>query len=217
MSPLKRRRRARGTGSLFKRADGQWVAAVAVNTPQGKPKRLVRYSKSRETAVDNLRELLNEAAQRKRIMTPRPPTQPLMMRPLTQDEVAQGARTMTLPPTHDEVAQSGKPMMDTQAPRAMTTCRPTPLGQADQRDDADRLRAKLIGILGRTLSIEEMRKAMGLTSSTYYQQLKGGRLIRPKTLIRAARSLGINEVLLLVECGLLDRQEVLDYYAERRG
>lgn len=71
--------------------------------------------------------------------------------------------------------------------------------------DAEALRAKLISILGRLITVEEVRAAMGLKTSTYYDQLRAGSLISVDNLQTASHSLGINEVYLLVECGLLDR------------
>lgn len=77
--------------------------------------------------------------------------------------------------------------------------------------DATWLQAKLIGILGRMITVEEMRGALGLATSTYYDQLNDGRLITEENLTTAARNFGINEVYLLVECGLLHRATVEEY------
>lgn len=83
-------------------------------------------------------------------------------------------------------------------------------------DDAEWLRAKLISLLGRMITVEEMRAALGLKQSTYYDQVNEGRLISLDNLKAAARNLNINEVYLLVECGLLDRQAAEDYTAYQR-
>lgn len=85
------------------------------------------------------------------------------------------------------------------------------------QDNAEWLRAKLISVLGRMITVEEMRDALGLKQSTYYDQVKEDRLISLDNLKAAARSLNINEVYLLVECGLLDRQAAEDYAAYQQG
>jgi hypothetical protein len=77
--------------------------------------------------------------------------------------------------------------------------------------DAEALRAKLISILGRIVTVEEVRGAMDLKTSTYYDQLREGKLISLDNLTTAARSLGINELYLLVECDLLDRHAAKQY------
>lgn len=84
------------------------------------------------------------------------------------------------------------------------------------RTDTAPLQATLIGILGRMISVEEMRDALGLAASTYYEQSKEGRLICAENLRTAARNLGINEVQLLVACGVIDRAAV-DEYVHHNG
>ena len=79
--------------------------------------------------------------------------------------------------------------------------------------DADFLQAKLIGLMGRMISVEELRHALGVPTSTYYDQLKDGRLISRDNIATAAQNLGINEVQLLVTCGLLPRATVEEYIA----
>lgn len=78
--------------------------------------------------------------------------------------------------------------------------------------EAERLRATLISATGRMVSVEEMRKALGLKPSTYYDQVREGRLISLDNLTTLAQNLGINTVWLLVDCGLLDRESVEQYY-----
>lgn len=51
------KRRARGEGGLYQRADGLWVGAVQIPTEDGKRRRAVTTSMDYETAVDNLRKL----------------------------------------------------------------------------------------------------------------------------------------------------------------
>jgi hypothetical protein len=82
--------------------------------------------------------------------------------------------------------------------------------------EASGLQAVLISILGRMISVEEMRDALGLATTTYYEQAREGRLITVENIFHVSRSLGINEVLLLVECGLLDPATVDDYVAHYR-
>jgi transcriptional regulator with XRE-family HTH domain len=63
-------------------------------------------------------------------------------------------------------------------------------------------------IAGRTLSKEEIWKAMGLPRSTYYDQLEKGTLITADNLRRAAANLGINRAELLTRYRLIDPEEV---------
>lgn len=77
--------------------------------------------------------------------------------------------------------------------------------------DAEGLRVLLINMLGRVITVKEMHNAMGLKASTYYGQVREGRLVSLDNLRAAAHSLGINEVYLLVECGLLDRKAAGEY------
>jgi hypothetical protein len=81
--------------------------------------------------------------------------------------------------------------------------------------EASQLQAVLIGILGRMISVEELRDALGLATTTYYEQAREGRLITAENILRASRSLGVNEIVLLVECGLLDSATVDEYVAQR--
>lgn len=81
--------------------------------------------------------------------------------------------------------------------------------------EASALQAVLIRILGRMISVEEMRDALGLATTTYYEQAREGRLVTVENIFRVSRSLGVNEILLLVECGLLDPAAVDEYVALR--
>lgn len=78
-------------------------------------------------------------------------------------------------------------------------------------NESELLRAKLIGIMGRIISVEEMREALGLKQSTYYDQLREGRLISLQNLKTLSDKLDINEVWLLAECGLIDRRSIKEY------
>jgi hypothetical protein len=77
--------------------------------------------------------------------------------------------------------------------------------------DAQILRARLIALLGRIVSVEEMRDALEMKQSTYYDQVKEGRLMSLDNLKLLARNLNVNEVELLAECGLLARTELKEY------
>lgn len=78
-------------------------------------------------------------------------------------------------------------------------------------ETVDHLRAKLIGFLGRMVSVEEIRQAMNLKTSTYYDQVKENRLINYENLLNTARAFGLNEVALLVEMELLDADAAAEY------
>jgi integrase len=56
------RRRGRGEGSIYKRADGRWAATVNLGWEAGKRKRKTVYGKSRAHVADKLRQLQNRAA-----------------------------------------------------------------------------------------------------------------------------------------------------------
>ncbi len=84
----------------------------------------------------------------------------------------------------------------------------------DSRKD---LAAVLSYMAGRTLSKEEIWKAMGLPRSTYYDQLEKGTLITADNLRRAAASLGINRAELLTRYRLIDPEEVASLAEEIAG
>lgn len=70
---------------------------------------------------------------------------------------------------------------------------------------------------GRTLSKEEIWKAMELPRSTYYDQLEKRTLITADNLRRAAANLGINRAELLTRYRLIDPQEVATLAEEIAG
>ena len=70
---------------------------------------------------------------------------------------------------------------------------------------------------GRTLSKEEIWKAMGLPRSTYYDQLEKGTLVTADNLRRAAANLGINRAELLTRYRLIDPEEVASLAEEIVG
>ena len=72
-------------------------------------------------------------------------------------------------------------------------------------DDSQKdIAAVLSYMAGRTLSKEEIWKAMELPRSTYYDQLEKGSLITADNLRRAAANLGINRAELLTRYRLID-------------
>jgi hypothetical protein len=73
------------------------------------------------------------------------------------------------------------------------------------------LDAVLIGMAGRRLSVGEIIKALGMSSTTYYQQRADDRLITAENLIKAARNLGLNELELLVRYGFINPAAIADY------
>jgi integrase len=56
------RRRAKGTGSVFRRADGRWSGSVDLNGPIDRPRRKVVYGNSRKDVEDRIRLLVNDIA-----------------------------------------------------------------------------------------------------------------------------------------------------------
>ena len=78
------------------------------------------------------------------------------------------------------------------------------------------LRAKLIAITGRIVSVDEMRQALELKPSTYYLQQREGRLLSAENLRTAAKNLGISPVQLMVECGVISEDD-LNSYQQRQG
>jgi integrase len=47
----------RGEGTVYQRADGQWVSSISVRLPNGKRRRVTRYSKNEQEARVKLREI----------------------------------------------------------------------------------------------------------------------------------------------------------------
>ena len=77
-----------------------------------------------------------------------------------------------------------------------------------ERPDLD---AVLIGMVGRRLTVGQIIKALGMSTTTYYEQRAEGRLISPENLIRAAPNLGINALELLVRYGFIDAATIEQY------
>jgi hypothetical protein len=76
-------------------------------------------------------------------------------------------------------------------------------------DDSQKdLAAVLSYLAGRTLTKEEIWKAMGLTRSTYYDQLEKGTLVTADNLRKAGENLGINRAELLTRYRLIDPTEI---------
>lgn len=88
---------------------------------------------------------------------------------------------------------------------------------APPQDQAEFLRAKLISLLGRMLTVEEMREALELKSSTYYDQIANERLLNLDNIKAAARNLAINPIYLLVEAGMIDVADAETFCATWRG
>ncbi len=85
-------------------------------------------------------------------------------------------------------------------------------------DDSHKDLATVLSYMaGRTLSKEEIWKAMGLPRSTYYDQLEKGTLITADNLRRAAANLGINRAELLTRYRLIDPEEVAKLAEEIAG
>lgn len=60
---IRRARRGRGEGSIYKRADGRWVGSYSAGyNGEGKRRRRVVYGESKKEVKDRLRELENEVA-----------------------------------------------------------------------------------------------------------------------------------------------------------
>ncbi len=85
-------------------------------------------------------------------------------------------------------------------------------------DDTQKDLATVLSYMaGRTLSKEEIWKAMELPRSTYYDQLEKGTLITADNLRRAAANLGINRAELLTRYRLIDPAEVESLAEEIAG
>lgn len=56
----RRRRRANGEGTIFRRADGQWVVRLDLGDHQGKRRRVTRYARSEREGLEVLRRLRRE-------------------------------------------------------------------------------------------------------------------------------------------------------------
>jgi hypothetical protein len=75
------------------------------------------------------------------------------------------------------------------------------------------LRAKLIGLLGRMITVEEMREKLELPSSTYYDQRDHDRLLNLDNIKALARNLGINPIYLLIECELISAEAGEEFWS----
>jgi len=85
-------------------------------------------------------------------------------------------------------------------------------------DDSSKDLATVLSYLaGRTLSKEEIWRAMELPRSTYYDQLEKGTLVTADNLRRAAANLGINRAELLTRYRLIDPEEVTSLAEEIRS
>jgi hypothetical protein len=85
-------------------------------------------------------------------------------------------------------------------------------------DDSGKELATVLSYLaGRSLSKEEIWKAMELPRSTYYDQLDKGTLITADNLRTAAANLGINRAELLTRYRFIDPEEVTALAEEIRG
>ena len=85
-------------------------------------------------------------------------------------------------------------------------------------DDTQKDLATVLSYMaGRTLSKEEIWKAMELPRSTYYDQLEKGTLITADNLRRAAANLGINRAELLTRYRLIEPEEVASLAEEIVG
>jgi hypothetical protein len=85
-------------------------------------------------------------------------------------------------------------------------------------DDTQKdLGAVLSYMTGRTLSKEEIWRALELPRSTYYDQLEKGTLITANNLRKAATNLGINQVELLIRYRLIDPEEIRSLAEEIGG
>lgn len=72
------------------------------------------------------------------------------------------------------------------------------------------LPALLSSLTGRPVRIGEIIEALDLGRSTYYEQRDEGRLISADNMLRLARDMGLNPVELLLHCGLIERDAVID-------
>jgi hypothetical protein len=90
------KRRAKGEGGVFRRADGRWVAELDLGWVEGKRRRRRVYGRTRREALDKLNEL-RRAADRGQNLTAKP--QPLtrwLEHWLTEVKAHDGTRPSTL-------------------------------------------------------------------------------------------------------------------------
>ena len=90
------------------------------------------------------------------------------------------------------------------------------MNAATAQGQAEQLRAKLIALTGRMVGVEEVRKALELKVSTYYLQDREERLLTAENLKKVARNLGIDELQLMIECGIIS-EEALNSYNQNHG
>ncbi|KUI25926.1 hypothetical protein [Mycobacterium sp. GA-2829] len=79
------------------------------------------------------------------------------------------------------------------------------------RDAEKDLGLVLSYLTGRKLTLDEVLAAVGMSRSTYYDRLGKGTLTTTDTLLRAAKSLHLNPVDLLIRYGRIAPNDVADY------
>jgi hypothetical protein len=87
-----------------------------------------------------------------------------------------------------------------------------------ENDDggSDPLQPILVALTGRTLTMGDVQKAVGLSKPQYYAARREGKLLTANRLIQAANTLAINPVQLLVACGLVSLKDAADLVEDRR-
>lgn len=81
-------------------------------------------------------------------------------------------------------------------------------------EDVDRDLVVVLGyLLGRKIRQTEMLQALKMSSTTYFEQRKTGKLTQPNNLIRAADEFGLNPVELLVRYGHVRAEAVSECVA----
>jgi hypothetical protein len=102
--------------------------------------------------------------------------------------------------------------------RSEQNVQPTGCGVLVYPDDTRKdLHSVLSYLAGRSLTREEIWRAMELPRSTYYDQLDKGTLITADNLRTAASNLGINRAELLTRYRFIDPEEVTSLAKEIRG
>jgi hypothetical protein len=79
------------------------------------------------------------------------------------------------------------------------------------KDGEKPIEVVLSHLVGRSLSATELFDAFGMKRATFYAHRNAGRLLTADNLMRAAKSLGLNPVDLLIRYELLTPASVIEY------
>ena len=205
-------RRGRGEGTIVRRPDGRWMGQIMVGYgPDGKPRRLTVYGKTRQEVAAKLAEL---AAQRHKGLLPEPTETPLReWASRWMERKGREVRPKTLTLYRDELAYALPSLKDPKAP--------DPLGRMRlQEVKPAHVRAVLDALTERGLSVRTVKKVRERLHALFEEALNLELVARNPVApvkIRAPRDLPRERAGRTLEPEEMARLlEALDAYPDRR-